>query len=157
MHVVQCAHYAMCHSILTYRIACNFRGAKYLWFRVWKPDHEYITHEWSDLAYLYLQCKLQPRKYYPRNVSILLNHEYFVPRKLPAIRLYKIVMHWHNYPYIVILTQITSPISIWSDNYSSIRKWNKWCNELVEVSSCCYKYWHVQKLQLSLKTNKITS
>ncbi len=30
--------------------------------------------------------KLQPRKYSPRNVSILLNHEYFVPRKLPAIR-----------------------------------------------------------------------
>ncbi len=33
-----------------------------------------------------MQCKLQPRKYYPQNVSILLNHEYFVPRKLPAIQ-----------------------------------------------------------------------
>ncbi len=59
----------------------NIRG-----FRGWRSDHEYFTHEWSDLAYLYLQCKQQPRKYYPQNVSILLNHEYFVPRKLPAIR-----------------------------------------------------------------------
>ncbi len=51
----------------------NIRG-----FCGWRSDHEYFIHEWSDFAYLYLQ---QPRKYYPRNVSILLNHEYFVPRK----------------------------------------------------------------------------
>ncbi len=60
--------------------------------RGWRPGHEYFTHEWSDLAYLYLQCKLQPQKYYPTKClnellnNELLNHEYFVPRKLPAIR-----------------------------------------------------------------------
>ncbi len=53
----------------------NIRG-----FRGWRYDREYFTHEWSNLAYIYLQCKLQPRKYYPRNVSILLNHhKYFAP------------------------------------------------------------------------------
>ncbi len=71
----------------------NFRGENIRGIRGWRSDHEYFTHKWSDLAYLYLHCKQQPRKYYPRNVSILLNHEYFVPRKLPAIRYMHSCMH----------------------------------------------------------------
>ncbi len=87
-------------------IPYNFRGANIRGFRGWRPDHKYFTHEWSDLAYLYLQCKLQPRKYYQRNVSILLNHEYFVPRKLPAIQylytLYQIVTSFCAHHSIVV-------------------------------------------------------
>ncbi len=35
----------------------------------------------------------QLRKYYPRNVSILLNHEYFVPRKLPVCQSVTTLVH----------------------------------------------------------------
>ena len=73
------------NSMYMYCIAGNFRGAKYSWFSWLKVWPRIFTHEWSDLAYLYLQCKQQPKKYYRRNVSILLNHEYFVPQKWPAI------------------------------------------------------------------------
>ena len=68
-----------------YRIAGNFRGAKYLWF-LWLEVWPRIFY--PRMKRPCLQCKQLPRKYYPRNVSIiiLLNHEYFVPQKLPAIR-----------------------------------------------------------------------
>ncbi len=64
----------------------NFRGAKYfVVFVVGGLTTNILPTNEATLP-PYLQSKQQPRKYYPRNVSILLNHEYFVPRKLPAIR-----------------------------------------------------------------------
>ncbi len=52
------------------KLRCPKRGYRIGNFRGWRSDHEYFTYKWSDLAYLYLQCKQLPRKYYPRNVSI---------------------------------------------------------------------------------------
>ncbi len=72
------------HAVRTftryYRIAGSFRGQNIRGFRGWNSDHEYFTHEklhtiFTHLrqnytqfftVYLpYLQCKQQPRKYYP--------------------------------------------------------------------------------------------
>ncbi len=41
-------------AILRHFVGQNIRGC-----RGWSSDHEYFTHEWSDLAYLYLQWKQQ--------------------------------------------------------------------------------------------------
>ncbi len=56
-------------------------------FRGWTLEHEYFTHEWSDLTYLYLQCKQQ-----------LLLPRIFSPPKLPAIRsvLRSAISFWSN-------------------------------------------------------------
>ncbi len=101
-------------------IAGNFRG-----FRGWRFDHEYFTHEWSDFAYLYLQCKLQPR-----NVSILLNHEYFVPRKLPAIRYRpctKLIM------LILPIIRLLYGLLILTLVFTSLYQWELYCN-ITQVS-----------------------
>ena len=66
-------------------IAGNFRGAKYSWFlslkilpRIFNPR---IKRPCLPLS---LQCKQQPRNITHEMTIILLNHEYFVPQKLPA-------------------------------------------------------------------------
>ena len=103
------------HTILArtqYRIACNFRGQN---IRGWRSDHEYFTHEWSGLAYLYLQCKQQPWKYYPLNVSILLN-QIFCP---PKITRYTVVRSQRvNFIADLALSQSFSPAKYSSNNYS---------------------------------------
>ncbi len=43
-------------SQVTYRIEGNFRGAKCSWFPWLKVWPQIFTHEWSDLAYLYLHA-----------------------------------------------------------------------------------------------------
>ncbi len=42
----------------THRIEGNFRGTKYSWFSWLKVWPRIFYHKWSDLAYLYQQCKL---------------------------------------------------------------------------------------------------
>ena len=52
------------------------------------------------------------RKYYPRNVSILLNHEYFVPRKLPATHLETSI--WLRMGGVFFFRQCTTSTGIFS-------------------------------------------
>ncbi len=74
-------YYRFCSISAYYRIAGNFCPAKII-FVVQHWTTNIFTHEWSDLDYLYLQCKQQPRIYW-----LKLNHEYFAPPppKLPVI------------------------------------------------------------------------
>ncbi len=67
-----------------YRIACNFRGAKYSWFS-WLEVWPRIFYPRMKRPYLPLPAvQAATTKIYPLNVSILLNHEprIFCPPKI---------------------------------------------------------------------------
>ncbi len=95
------------HKFIIHRIAGNFRGAKYSWFRGWRSDHKYFTHEWSDLAYLYLQCKQQPRKYIIHKLS-----QYCWTTNILFPENYPLYGSWHiQYPQYKLEAQETTRIS----------------------------------------------
>ena len=67
-----------------YRIAGNFRGAKYSWFSTSWTTNILPTNKATLLTFTCSASSNHENK--TTNGLILLNHEYFDPRKLPAIR-----------------------------------------------------------------------
>ncbi len=66
-----------------YRIAGNFRGEKFSWFNPWaRIFYPRIAHILHGQVWFHQQATT---KIFPRTDSIMLNHEMFVPQKLPAI------------------------------------------------------------------------
>ncbi len=61
----------------------NIRG-----FRGWRSDHEYFTHEWSDLAYLYLQSKQQHTKILSPKCLNIAEPRIFCPPKITRYTVY---------------------------------------------------------------------
>ncbi len=86
----------------------NFRRAKYLWFSCGWLDH--FTHEWSDLAYLYLHACSASSNYENKIHKLTkycstLNHEYFappppLPKNDPVFK-YNWASSYENYPLYV--------------------------------------------------------
>ncbi len=140
-------------NVGTYRIAGNFRGTKISWFSWFNPEHEYFTHEllisWTGSypgqVWFHQQATTKIFD------SIMLNHEIFVPRKLPAIRYllmwFKLLIccwlaHRPNrgivsYLLWPLLHVTTMHGKLWTPTFSSCRMLNSaWSLDSGRVNTC---------------------